>query len=66
MGISSSSLVSWAAQEGRVDDLIFHLGASSPMALKPALNSVKKRTPLHLAAIGGHNKCISVLYDAGK
>ena len=66
MGISSSSLVSWAAKEGRVDDLIYHLNCSDKVALKPAVGSTKNRSPLHLAAIGGHTQCISILYDAGK
>ena len=66
MGISSSSLVSWAAKEGRVDDLIYHLNRSDKIALKPSVHSTKKRSPLHLAAIGGHTQCISILYDAGE
>lgn len=65
MGHSSSRLVSWAAQDGRVNDLIYHLETGGPVSLKPAPNSPRRRSPLHLAAIGGYTQCISVLYDAG-
>lgn len=65
MGHASSRLVSWAAQDGRVNDLIYHLETAGPLALKAAPNATKRRSPLHLAAIGGYTQCISVLYDAG-
>ena len=65
MGHGSSRLVSWAAQDGRVNDLVYHLQAAGPLALKPAPQATKKRSPLHLACIGGYTQCISVLYDAG-
>ena len=65
MGQASPKLVSWAAKEGRVEDLIYHLNQTGPDGLKPAAGTEKRRSPLHLAAIGGYVQCISVLYDAG-
>ena len=66
MGQSNPKFVSYAAQDGRVQDLVYHLGISGPNGLKPASGSEKNRTPLHLAAMGGFLECISVLYDAGE
>lgn len=61
----SPKLVTWAAQEGRAEDLVYHLGQTGPDGLKPAPGVEKRRSPLILASIGGHTKCISILYDAG-
>ncbi len=66
MGISNTKLVSWAAEEGRVEELIYYLGKAGPSGLKPASDSERLRTPLHLAAISGRLECISILFDAGK
>lgn len=66
MGQSSPKLVSWAAKDGRSEDLIYHISTCGPDGLKATAGSEKKRTPLHLAAIGGYIECISILYDAGK
>lgn len=69
MGVSHSRCVPWAAQDGRLDDLVFHLSCVED--LKAALRAPctetnpKRNTPLHMAAIGGHSQCIRVLYDAG-
>ena len=65
MGQASPKLVSWAAQDGRPEDLIYHLDKTGPEGLKPASGTEKHRTPLILSAIGGHTQCISILYDAG-
>lgn len=65
MGQASPKLVSWAAQDGRPEDLIYHLDKAGPEGLKPASGAEKHRTPLMLASIGGFSQCISILYDAG-
>jgi ankyrin repeat protein len=65
MGLNHPKLVSWAAGEGRVDDLIYHLGRTGPSGLRATADSEKRRTPLMMAAIRGQTKCISVLFDAG-
>ena len=65
MGQASPKLVSWAAQDGRPEDLVYHLNLTGPIGLKPAPGAEKRRTPLILAAIGGHTQCISILYDVG-
>ena len=61
----SRRYLSWAAQEGRVDDLIYHLKETGPVGVNPAPDSEKNRSPLHLAAMEGRSQCISILYDAG-
>ena len=66
MGQSNPKLVSWAAQDGRTQDLIYHLEVVGPSGLHASAGAEKKRSPLHFAAIGGHLECISVLFDAGK
>lgn len=62
---ASRQYLSWAAQEGRVEDLIYHLKETGPVGVNPAPNSEKNRSPLHLAAMEGRSQCVSVLYDAG-
>lgn len=64
MGHSHPKLVKWAAQDGRVNDLVFHLSGGGVEALR-ANGDPKRQTPMHLAAIGGHMKCIRVLWEAG-
>lgn len=66
MGQANPRFVSWAAREGRVDDLVYHLQQTGPDGLKPAPGAEKHRTPLHLAAIGGYTRCISILFDTGE
>ena len=67
MGMSQSSkCVLWAAQDGRLNDLIYHLQGAGPEALEPSGWSEKHQAPIHLAAIRGHTKCIRVLREAGK
>ena len=65
MGLSHPRFVSWAAQDGRVDDLVYHLRRAGLAALNPSPASPKQRAPIHLAAVGGHVQCIKVLRDAG-
>lgn len=62
----SSKCVLWAAQDGRLNDLIYHLQDAGPQALGPSSWSEKRQAPIHLAAIRGHNKCIQVLREAGE
>ena len=63
---SHPRVVSWAAQDGRVEDLVYHLQKGGKNALKPSALSPKQRAPIHLAAIGGHSQCVKVLFDAGR
>jgi ankyrin repeat/SOCS box protein 3 len=62
---SHPRFVSWAAQDGRVEDLVYHLQKAGKNSLKPSALSPKQRAPIHLAAIGGHSECVKVLFDAG-
>ena len=64
MGHSHPKLVKWAAQDGRVNDLAFHLSYAGKEALK-ANGDPKRQTPIHLAAIGGHVECIRILWEVG-
>lgn len=66
MGLSHPKSVNWAAQDGRVEDLVYHLQRAGNDSLKPSSLSPKKRAPIHLAAIRGHSQCVKVLFDAGK
>ena len=66
MGVSHSTAVGWAAQDGRVDDLVYHLQHTRKNVLNPSPVSPTKRAPIHLAALRGHTQCVSVLYDAGE
>ncbi len=68
MGLTESHprYILWAAQDGRLDDLLYHLEGAEPGALQPSSFSPKRQAPIHLAAIGGHTKCIQVLREAGK
>ena len=63
---SHPRFVSWAAQDGRVEDLVYHLQKAGKNSLKPSALSPKQRAPIHLAAIGGHSECVKVLFDAGR
>ena len=65
MGLAHPRFAVWAAQDGRVEDLVFHLRRSGKEALKPYANSPKKQTPLHFSAIRGHAQCVRVLCEAG-
>lgn len=56
----------WAAQDGRLEDLLYHLQGASPAVLEPSSLSPKRQAPIHLAAIRGHSRCIQVLREAGK
>ena len=65
MGLSHPRFVNWAAQDGRVDDLVYHLQRAGTDSLKPSSLSPRKRAPIHLAAVAGHSQCLKVLFDAG-
>ena len=62
---SHPRLVSWAAQDGRVEDLVYHLQLAGKNSLYPSARS-PKMAPIHFAAIGGHPQCVKVLFDAGE
>lgn len=66
MGQTHPRYVVWAAQDGRVEDLRFHLGRADKAALQPYQNSPKKQTPLHYAVSRGHTQCVKVLCEAGE
>lgn len=63
---SQPRCVSWAAQDGRVKDLVYHLQLAGKNSLQPSALSPKKRAPIHLAAVGGYSQCVKVLVDAGE
>ena len=65
MGQSHPRLVLWAAQEGRSEDLVFHLGECGSEALKAVADTEKNHAPIHGAASGGHLQCIRILWEAG-
>lgn len=65
MGHSHPKLVSWAAQDGRVQDLVYHIQHSGKSSLLPSSRSLKMRAPIHMAAVRGHVDCLKVLIDAG-
>ena len=66
MGQSHPRFVSWAAQDGRVDDLVFHLRLAGKNSLNPSVFAPKRRAPIHMAAVGGHPQCVKILFDAGE
>ena len=67
VGVSSQRCVRWAAQDGRPDDLIFHLREADPLtALKSLGDDGLKRRPIHLAAARGNVRCVQILWEAGK
>ena len=66
MGLSHPRFVNWAAEDGRADDLVYHLRRSGKEVLNPYPPSPKKRAPIHLAAVAGRTQCVRVLYDAGE
>ena len=67
MAMSNQRCIRWAAQDGRADDLIFHLSREDPSAaLKSLGDDQLKRRPIHLAAERGHTKCVQILWEAGK
>lgn len=65
MGLSHPRYVMWAAQDGRVEDLVFHLRHTGKDALKPSANSPKRQSALHVAASRGNAQCVKVLCEAG-
>lgn len=66
MGLSHPRFVNWAAQDGRIDDLVYHLQRAGKDSLNPSALSPKKRAPIHLAAINGHSQCVKILFDSGQ
>ena len=67
LAMSNQRCIRWAAQDGRTDDLIFHLRQEDPStALKSLGDDQLKRRPIHLAAAHGHAKCVQILWEAGK
>lgn len=66
MGASHTRCVFWAAQEGRCDDLIYHLdGCDRKQALSLKYTD-KQWTPLHAAVVRGHQQCVRILCEAGE
>ena len=66
MSLSSPKCVRWAAQDGRADDLIFHLSQGDPTAALKSASDELKRCPIHLAAARGHARCAQILWEAGR
>ena len=66
INISHTTCVHYAAQDGRANDLLFHLERAGKQALDAIPGRLDQRTPLHLAAAGGHTACIQVLKEAGE
>ena len=68
MGLTQSHTryIMWAAQDGRLNDLLYHLRGAKPESLNFSGLSPKRQAPIHLAAIGGHSMCIQALKEAGK
>ena len=68
MGMSNQRCIRWAAQDGRVDDLIYHLAQEldPALALKSTGEDGLRRRPIHLAAARGHARCVQVLWEAGE
>ena len=66
MGHTHPKFVSWAAQDGRVEDLVYHLQLAGKNSLNFSALEREKRAPIHLAAIGGHTSCVKVLFEAGE
>lgn len=64
--ISHTTCVHYAAQDGRANDLVFHLERAGKQALDAIPGRLDQRTPLHIAAAGGHTACIQVLKEAGE
>ena len=66
INISHTRCVHYAAQDGRANDLVYHLEQAGKQALDSTLERLDQRTPLHLAAAGGHTACIEVLFKEGE
>lgn len=67
MGLAQSSrYLMWAAQDGRLKDLLYHLQSANPEDLKASSLSAKRQAPIHLAVISGHPGCVQALGEAGE
>ena len=66
MSRASPKFVRWAAEDGRADDLIYHLSEGDPSAALKSVSDDMKRCPIHLAAARGHARCVQILREAGK
>lgn len=63
---SSSRYIMWAAQDGRLDDLLYHLQGARLEDLQASSLSPKRQAPIHVAAVRGHSACIQALREAGE
>ena len=66
MSRASPKFVRWAAEDGRADDLIYHLSEGDPSAALKSAGDDMKRCPIHHAAARGHPRCVQILREAGK
>ena len=66
IGVSNQTCIRWAAQDGRADDLVFHLSQVDPYVALKSISDDLKRYPIHLAAVGGHTRCVQILWEAGR
>ena len=66
LGQSNTRCLMWAAQDGRLKDLLYHLRYALPEEVNASYLSEKRQAPIHLAAISGHCGCIQALGEAGK
>lgn len=66
IGVSNQTCLRWAAQDGRADDLVFHLSQVDPYVALKSISDDLKRYPIHLAAVGGHTRCVQILWEAGR
>jgi len=63
---SSTRLILWAAQDGRSNDLLYHLSNVKPESLKGSSLAPHRRSAMHLAAERGNTECVRLLRQAGK
>lgn len=66
MSRASPKFVRWAAEDGRANDLIYHLSEGDPSEALKSVSADLKRYSIHLAAARGHARCVQILREAGK